>query len=187
MENTVSAKLNAIGFEQMCTSKDEVLNFIHNLEHQDHCILIFQDEQERDNIVKEFINPKYARNSVTACFSNNSTKYDCNHQISYDSLIQEQKFQPHVVSDFLLNVLANSYGKDQARIACEETSWLAEHGVFDEHQDLGNKLDERVVNESTIMCCYNESKLDEQQMSRVLSSRKYVILENPFSVYMKKE
>lgn len=187
MSEAVSTKLNSMGFKQICSSEEEVLDFIHNIKRQDHCILIFHDEQARDKIVNEFVNPKYNINSVTACFSNTPTKYDCNHQISYDMLIQEQKFQPHVVSDFLLNILANSYEKDHARIACEETSWLAEHGVFDEHQKLGNSLDENVINESAIMCCYNESKLNDEQMNTVLSSRKYIILEKPFSIYEKKD
>ena len=187
MATKVESSLESTGFKRICSTENEVLDFIHDIKHKDHCILIFHDEQKRDKIVNEFINPKFAKNSVTACFSNNPTKYQCNHQMSYDDLVQDQKFQPHVVGDFLLMVLANSYEKNQTRIACEETSWLAEHGYFEDHQKWGNTIDERVINESSVMCCYDASKLNDEQMKIVLSSRKYIILDEPFSVFGKKD
>ncbi|MBI1662856.1 MAG: hypothetical protein IS860_05090 [Nitrosopumilus sp.] len=187
MESSIPSKLNTMGFEQICSSENEVTEFIHNLKHKDHCIFVFEDEQIRDKVVNEFINLKTAKNILTACFSTKPEKYDCNHQITYDKLVQEQKLQPIVISDLLLNVLSESYQKDQARIVCEETSWLAENGMFDEHQKMGSEMDEKVFDESTIMCCYNASKLNDAQMDTVLSSRRYIILEKPFSVYEKKD
>ena len=147
----------------------------------------YKSLENRDKIVKQFFNPKHTRNYMTACFSNTPSKYECNHQMSYKTLIQEQKFQPHLVTDFLLSVLADSYKKDQTRIACEETSWLAEHGMFDDHQKWANSLDEKVIAESAIMCCYNASKMDEHQMKTIIASRKFVILDDPLSVYSIKD
>lgn len=181
----VADQLKSIGFKQICNSKEETIDFIHNIQHKEHCVLIFHKDEARDEIVREFINKKYIKNSMTACFTNNPTKYECNHQMTYDSLILEQKLQPEKISDFLLNVLADSYEKEQTRIACEETSWLAEHGVFDEHQKWGNTIDQNVINESSIMCCYNITKLTDEQIKLVISAKRYIILDNPFSVYEK--
>lgn len=179
----VADELKKIGFKQICNSKEETIDFIHNIKHKDHCVLIFHKDDTRDEIVKEFLNKDYIKNSMTACFTNNPTKYECNHQMTYDSLIQEQRLQPHKISDFLLNVLSDSYDKEQTRIACEETSWLAEHGVFDEHQKWGNTIDKNVIDESSIMCCYNITKLTDEQIKAVISVKKYIILDNPFSVF----
>lgn len=180
-------ELKALGFKQICHSKEETIDFVHNLKHKDHSILIFHQDETRDEIVREFLNKENTRNSMTACFTNNPLKYNCNHQITYDNLMQKQKFQPQIVSDFLLKVLSDSYKKEQTRIACEETSWLAEQGVFDEHQKWGSTIDQKVINESSVMCCYNVTKLTDEQMKVVLPSRKYIILDNPFSVYEKED
>ena len=92
-----------------------------------------------------------------------------------------------MVSDFLLNVLSESYKKEQTRIVCEETSWLAEQGVFNEHQQWGNTIDQNVINESSIMCCYDIAKLDDNQLEVIISSKKYIILDNPFCVFQKED
>ena len=183
----IKERLASIGFKQICNSKEETVNFIHNVKHKDHCVLIFHQDKTRDEIVKEFLNKNHIKNSVTACFSNTPQKYACNHQISYKSLVQNQKLQPHKISDFLLNVLANSYDKEQVRIACEETSWLAENGMFDEHQEWSKNINQNVMNESSIMCCYNVTKLTEEQMGIVLSKARYIILDNPVSVFEKED
>lgn len=182
----VPERLKSIGLKQICNSKEETVNFIHNIKHKDHCILIFHQDQSRDEVVKEFLNKNHTKNSMTACFTKSPGKYECNHQITYDSLIQEQKFLPNMVSDFLLEVLSESYKKEQTRIACEETSWLAEQGMFDEHQQWASTVDQNVINESSIMCCYNIAELDDNQLETIISSRKYIILDSPFSVFENK-
>lgn len=184
---SVADRLESIGFKQICNTKEDTINFIHNIKHKDHCILIFNQDHARDEIVKEFLDKNHTKNSITACFTRTLGKYECNHQITYDSLILEQKFQPQVVSDFLLNVLSESYKKEQTRIVCEETSWLAEQGVFDEHQQWGNTIDQNVINESSIMCCYDIAKLDDNQLEVIISSKKYIILDNPFCVFQKED
>ena len=173
------------GFKQICNSEEKVLDFVHKIKHRDHCVLIFVNENIRDVIVKEFVNPKYARNSISACFTHNESKYNCDHQMTYDKLVKGQKFQPEVISDFLVTVLENSYKKDSTRIACEDTAWLAEGGFFEEHQKYGNSMDKRVLNDSAMICCYNAEKLNEEQMNIITSNQKLIILEEPFSVYQK--
>jgi|SaaInlV_200m_DNA_6_1039755.scaffolds.fasta_scaffold21343_2 hypothetical protein len=182
---SIVSTLNSKGFSQICNSFEEVLDFIHNVKHQDHCILIFQNDDVRDTIAKEFVNSKYSRNMVTACFAHNPTKYNCNHEITYDKLVQKQKFKPEVISDFLSTVLDKPYSPDSTRIVCEDTACLSEAGFFEEHQKYGNNMNKKVINDSTILCCYNSSKLDKEKIDVVLSSRKYVILDEPFSVYEK--
>ena len=80
------------GFKQICNSEDKVLDFIHKIKHRDHCVLLFVNENMRDKVVNEFVNPKYARNSISACFTHNESKYNCDHKMTYDNLVKDQKF-----------------------------------------------------------------------------------------------
>ena len=91
--------------------------------------------------------------------------------------LKDKKFQPEVINDFLVTVLENSYKKDSTRIACEDTAWLAEGGFFEEHQKYGNSMDERVLNDSAMICCYNAKKINEEQMIVITSNQKLIILE----------
>ena len=185
LEDYINIILNSNGFKRICNTNEEVFNFIHNVKHKEHCILVFQTDDFRDEIVNEFFNPEFARNTATASFTHELSKYNCDHKITYNDLSQKQILLPTKISDFLVNVLNESYKRDSIRIACEDTAWFSEAGFFEEHQKCGNELDDRVINESIMLCCYNSNKLDEKKMNVVLSSRKYVILEEPFSVYQK--
>ncbi|MCE2506102.1 MAG: hypothetical protein J4F36_06485 [Nitrosopumilaceae archaeon] len=71
MESSIPSKLNTMGFEQICSSENEVTEFIHNLKHKDHCIFVFEDEQIRDKVVNEFINPKTAKTYLRLPFLQN--------------------------------------------------------------------------------------------------------------------
>ncbi len=90
------------------------------------------------------------------------------------------------ISDFLLDVLDKTYPNAFPRVACEDTVWFSEAGFFEQHQKLGNELDKKIIDNSTILCCYNITKLDEKQLDIVLNSRDFVILEEPFSVFRRK-
>ena len=46
-------------------------------------------------------------------------------------------------------------------------------------------MDKRVLNDSAMICCYNVGKINEEQMKIVASNQKYIITEEPFSVYKK--
>jgi len=185
MNNSVVNLLNSIDFKRITTTDDDVFNFIHSINHKEHCILIFYNEHVKDKLVKEFFNTKFIRNAVSACFSRESSKFKCDHEITYDELTQNQMLLPSKISDFLVTVLDESYKRDFTRIACDDTTWFSEAGFFEEHQKCGNNLDDRVMNESVILCCYNATKLNEERLKVVLSSRKYIILEEPFAVYEK--
>ena len=185
MQNQIVNSLGSVGFKRITNSDDEVFNFIHNVKNKEHCILMFSNEHIRDKIVNEFFNPKFIHNTATACFTHELSKFKCDQEITYDALIEKQMLVPNRISDFLVSVLDNSYPSNLSRIACEDTSWFSEAGFFEEHQKCGNNMDERVMNESVILCCYNVTKLSEEKMNIVLSGGKYVILEEPFSVYEK--
>jgi hypothetical protein len=146
---------------------------------------LIDSEDIRDKIVQEFFNPKVTRNVITACFSQNPSKFNCKHEITYDKLIKNDKLEPMIVSDFLLSVIDQPSTPESTRIACEDTSWFTEEGFFEEHQKLGNSIDNRVMNNSALLCCYNTTKLNDEQMNKILSSRNYIILQEPFSVYKK--
>ncbi|MDC4231313.1 MAG: hypothetical protein M8319_03175 [Nitrosopumilus sp.] len=183
--NNVSSMLTSLGFTRICDTDKEILDFIHNMRNNEHCILIFNNENRRDQIVKEFFNPEFLHNTTTACFTHKLSKFHCDKEITYDKLVQEQVLIPNTVSDFLLSVLDKSYQRDCTRIACEDTSWFAESGFYEEHQKLGNNMDKKVIDESVLLCCYNATKLNDEQMNTVLSSRNYILLEEPFSLYSK--
>jgi len=181
----VSSVLELKNFECIADTEKKVMEFIHDIKNKEHCILIFQNDNMRDKIVNEFIDPKYAHNTITACFTHDVSKYSCNKLITYDELAEKKKLLPNKISEFLITVLDESYEKNTPRVACEDTAWFSEAGFFEEHQKIGNSLDKKIIDESAILCCYNETKLNDNQMDVVLDSRNYVILEKPFSVYRK--
>ena len=133
----------------------DVSNFIHSIKNNEHCILMFDNEDTRDKIIQEFFNPKFTRNVTTACFSQKPSKFDCEHEITYDKSIKNEKLEPMITSDFLLSVINKPSTPDSTRIACEDTLWFTGEGFFEEHQKLGNSINSRVINNSTLLCCYN--------------------------------
>lgn len=185
MTNSPITKLKNEGFQCVVNSKENVFKFIHEINNNEHCILMFNEKKIRDEIVNEFFNPKYTYKSVTACFAHDLSKYQCNKAITYDELSENQVLIPNKITDFLIQLLDDSYRSESTRVACEDTAWFSEAGFFEEHQKLGNKLDEKIINETVMLCCYNINKINDEQIGIVLGNSKYVILDKPFSIYAK--
>ena len=185
MQEQILDKLDSLNFKLIATTESEVLDFINNIKNNDHFILLFQNDYTRDKIVNNFFDK--SKNSIyTACFTNNVTKYKCDQSITYNELTENHMLLVMKINEFLVNVLDKTYPKDFPRIACEDTVWFSEAGFFEEHQKIGDKLDTRIIDDSTILCCYNTTKLDDKKINTILQSRDYVILEEPFSVYGRK-
>ena len=49
----------------------DVSNFIHSIKNNEHCILMFDNEDTRDKIIQEFFNPKFTRNVTLHVFHKN--------------------------------------------------------------------------------------------------------------------
>jgi len=184
MSEQIVTKLESLNFKQIAISKSKVDDFIHNIKTKDHAILLFQNESIRDETVRTFLD-KSKNQTYTACFVHDTSKYNCDQAITYDELIENQTLLTTKINEFLINVLDKTYPNDFPRIACEDTVSFSEAGFFEEHQKLGDKLDTRIIDDSTILCCYNTDKLDDDKINTVLQSRDYIILEEPFSVYQK--
>ena len=186
IHENLDKKLISLNFERIADSEQKVFEFISKIKNKDHTILLFNNEQIRDTIVTEFFD-KSKSDIFTACFTHNLVKYNCDKVITYNELTENQMLLTSKISEFLVNVLDETYPLSFPRIACEDTVWFSEAGFFEEHQKLGNVLDKKVINESAILCCYNTTKLDEKKMDIVLQSRDYVILEEPLSVFRRKQ
>jgi len=175
--------LESLGFSSITHSDEDVSKFLHNVKNKEHCVLIFQSEIIRDKIISEFFNSEFTNNTTTAIFTHNPSKFNCSKIIEYNELIENQKLVPNKINEFLVTVLDESYNKNYPKIVCEDTAWFSEIGLFKEHQE--SKIPEKILNESTIMCCYNSNKLNVEQLKTVLKTRNFIILEKPFSVYAK--
>jgi len=185
MQQQLVEKLISLNFKSIATTESEVLNFIDNVTNKDHLILMFQNDSLRDKIINIFFDK--SKNPIsTACFTNDVSKYKCDKSILYDELIENDNLAVMKINEFLVDVLDTIYPHDFPRIACEDTAWFSGAGFFEEHQKIGDKLNTRIINDSAILCCYNTAKLNEKKIHTVLQSRKYVILEEPFSVYARK-
>ena len=90
------------------------------------------------------------------------------------------KLESTKISDFLVTLLDKSYPNNLIRVVCDDTAWFSEVGFFEEHQKCGTQLNKKVLDDLSILCCYNANKLNDEQMDVVLSSRDFVILETPF-------
>ena len=174
-------------FHCIRNGNEEVSDFIDNIKNSEHCVLIFHTEEMRNKIISEFFNPKILYKVTTACFTHTPSKFSCDHEITYDELLENNKFQPMIINDFLIDVIDKPYTPESTRIACEDTSWFAEKGYFDEHQQCGSVIAKHLMENSSLLCCYNPTKLKNIQLDTVLSNSKYVIVDTPFSVYEKIE
>ena len=187
LQNNILEALDVLSFERIANTDKLILEFIHTVKNKEHCILLFHNENVRDKIVYEFFNSRFNQNSACACFTHNVSKYKCDKTISYDELIDNGALSINRVNTFLMQVFDESNQCGFPRIACEDTTWFSEKGYFEEHQKIGNNLDKKIINDSTILCCYDISKMNLEQITTVLKSRDYIILENPFSAYQKKQ
>ena len=184
-QKTILETLNSLGFERITNSDEEVFEFVHKIKNKEHCIFLFENHLTRDSIVNEFLSPKISQKTITACFAHDMSKYECDKKITYDQLLEEQKFIPNKMSRFLIDVLDESYENGIPRIACEDTAWFSRKGIFEEHQEAGSNLDKKIIDNSTILCCYNMEDLNREEIQVVIKSRNYIILEKPFSLYVK--
>lgn len=184
MQEQIVKALDSLSFKKITNSESEASDFIDNIKNKDHSILLFQTDSVRDKIVNSFID-KSKNRAYTACFSNDSAKYNCDEKITYNELVENEKLQEVKISEFLVGVLDKAYPSDFPRIACEDTTWFSEVGFFEEHQKLGSKVNQNIINGSAILCCYNTAKLDDEMINTILQSREYAIIEEPFSVYQK--
>lgn len=182
----LSAKLISNNFERIVDSENKVFEFISNIKNKDHIILLFQNEKIRDTIVTEFFE-KSKNRTYTACFAHETIKYKCDKAITYQELSENQKLLTNKISEFLVEVLDESYPNSFPRVACEDTAWFSEAGFFEEHQKLGNKLDKKVLEESAILCCYDTTRLDDIKIDTILQNSGYVILGKPLSVFRRKQ
>ncbi|MFQ5475497.1 MAG: hypothetical protein ACE5DT_00515 [Nitrosopumilus sp.] len=178
-------KLDSHNFECIADSEQEVFDFISKIKNKDHTILLFENENIRDTIVTEFFN-KSKNDIFTACFAHDTIKYKCDKVITYNELSENQILLTNKISEFLVDVLDETYPRSFPRVACEDTSWFSEVGFFEEHQKIGNRLDKKVIDESAILCCYNTIKLDNDKIDVVLQSRDFVILGEPLSAFRRK-
>ena len=181
----IPAKLFSLNFQCIAYSEQEVFEFINKLKDRDCTILLFKNEHICDTIVTEFFD-KSKNNIFTACFAHDTFKYKCDKTISYNELSDNQILLTNKMSEFLVDVLDKTYPYAFTRIACEDTAWFSEVGLFEEHQKLGNTLDKKVINESVILCCYNILKLEKEKMDIVLQNSNLIILDEPLSVYRRK-
>jgi hypothetical protein len=166
--------------------KQDVFDFIHNIGNKEHPLLLFYDVKIRDEIINEFFNPKFTYSTITGCFTHTPEKYHCDNTITYDEILVTDQLDINKIMNFFEQVYDNK-PNTPPRFACEDTSWFAESGLFEEHQQIGNKMSSLVLNNSIIMCCYDLARINQKQLELVIQSRNYIILEDPFCAFVRGE
>ena len=160
---------------------EELFKTLKNLAKNQHPILLFSNTNFRDKIIQEFFDINIP-NESKGCFSENP-KQSVKPTITYDKIVEGEQISVKKINQFLSEVHQKNSTSLPSRFACENTIWFKNQGLFDEHQRMGTKLDQKVVSQSCILCCYNVNQLNDEQIQRIIQSRGIIILENPTSIF----
>ena len=159
----------------------EVFETLQNLNKNQHPILLFATKDFREKTIGEFFNTNIPNDSK-GYFSENPSKLNKT-TITYDQIVKGNEINVSKVNQFLKSVHQKNQTQLPSRFACENSIWFKNQGLFEEHQNMGPDLDQSVVSQSCILCCYNLNQLTNEQIDKIIKSRGIIILENPVSIY----
>lgn len=177
--------ITSLGFEKLTNSESEVLDFIHNVPKNCHPKLLFKTESFRDNILKEYFNPKFNSDTSSGFFGRNIPSVKTTNYIKYKELIDNNQILVSKVESFFENTISSNHSKNLSRFACEDTVWFKEHGLFTLHQVMSQNLKRSILEKSSIFCCYDITRLTKEHINSILENSQVVILENPLMICRK--
>lgn len=166
-------------------NSEEVFSKIQKLNKNQHPILLFTTKEFRDKIIEEFFNINIP-DEAKGCFSENP-KISNKKIITYDEIVAENEINTQKINQFLMDIHHQNTTKLPSRFACENTIWFKNQGLFEEHQQIGSQLNQQIVSQSCILCCYNLNELTDEHIQKIIQSRGIIILETPNSIFKRNE
>ena len=174
-----------LGFDPITNSEEEVFDFIHHVPKNYHPKLFFQTETFRDAILKEYFNPRFNPDASSGFFGREKPSVKTTNFIKYRELVDNNQILFNKVESFFQDTIATSNSENQTRFACEDTVWFKDHGLFTLHQTMSKQLNPSILEKSSIFCCYDITRLNEEYIRIILKKSNIAIIEKPFRVFKK--
>lgn len=161
-------------------NRDELQVFMRNIAMQEHAVLIYRNGSFRDKMMNAFFDPVADTQGPKGAIMSGE-KLAAAPTITYEQMGADHDKLMKTLSDWISSV--RSAGA--ARIGKDNT-WLLENGfekeILSAEKAAGPKLSENMA----LLCAYDIAKLNEKQAKVVVETHKFVVLEEPQIVYMRK-
>jgi hypothetical protein len=166
-------------------NKAEIYEFLRNLPAHEHITLLYKNENSRDAVLEQFFS-----SSITdlpkGFFSIKPTRFTDVSNMLYEELFQIKQEGVKKMSDWISQLHASNKSDVPTKIAGED-SWFFEKGYVEEILNLEKAVGRRLQDNMCILCTYDISTLNEQQIRTLIETHSYVILDDPFMLYRGKD
>lgn len=163
--------------------KDELLNFIHNLNGSHHILYLYNDHMRRNELMSEFFS---SSKSFNVLLSFQPTKLKNTGNFICENISPNGSTTKEKISELISNIQTKSTPDASVRLFGEDVSpWL--NGSTSQCLEAEQLLDKHIKNNplSTICACNISSIPNEMVLRQLISSHSYVIADEPFAVYMR--
>lgn len=161
-------------------SRDELQVFMRNIAMQEHAVLIYKNSNFRDRMMAAFFDPVAGPTGPKGAIMSGD-KLAAAPTITYQQMGTDHDKLMKVLADWISSV--RSAGA--ARIGKDNT-WLLENGFEKEILSAEKAAGPKLSDNMALLCAYDIAKLNEQQARVVVETHKFVVLEEPQVVYMRK-
>ena len=187
MNEVISKILEKNQFELVSNNKEEIAEFVREVQGTEHVLFLWNDQNSKDKFVSEFFNKEVAGSSkgyVSVKPYNDKTVENIVYEQFYNQ--NGKEFIPRAVDKVTKTVESNKTGY-ATRYAFEDDTWLMERGQTEEVIGTEEQIGPKVDGNLSLFCFNNVNRLDETKLTRMIPAHGYVILDDPLSLWKAKD
>ena len=102
--------------------------------------------------------------------------------VLYEELDSNGKMDENKIIKFFDTVFEQNSGKP-TKFACSDTVWFAKNHYSEEHQKAVSSLDQNVVDNSVVLCCYSLTNTAIIDFDKILKSKPVIVLDAPYRIF----
>jgi hypothetical protein len=160
------------------------LEFIIHMPAHAPITSLYKNHLSNVKVLSAFFNPSIIWKTKNGLVSKIPTKLKSVKNIVYDDFLYMDKTEAMKKFAGWVSKLHSSNKSDMpTRIAGEDATWWIRNGFAEEHLKLEQSIGRNSYENMSILCCYDISHVNNEQLKSIIDSHGYVILDEPFTLY----
>ena len=163
---------------------ESFLEFIIHMPAHIHITFLYKNPISNDKVLSAFFNPTMIWRTKNGLISKIPKKLKSVKNIVYgDFLYMDKTAAMKKFADWVSKLHSSNKSDMPTRMAGEDATWWARNGFAEEHLKLEQSTGRNSYENMSILCCYDISHIDNEQLKSIVDSHGYVLLDEPFMMY----
>ncbi|MGI0010455.1 MAG: hypothetical protein ACREAE_03555, partial [Nitrosopumilaceae archaeon] len=151
------------------------LEFIIHMPAHIHITFLYKNPISNNKVLSAFFNPNIIWRTKNGLVSKIPKKLKSVKNIVYDDFLYMDKTAAmKKFADWVSKLHSSNKSDMPTRIAGEDATWWARNGFAKEHLKLEQSIGRNSYENMSILCCYDVSHIDNEQLKSIVDSHGYV-------------